>query len=195
VASVAQSSCGLAPGGRRRDRWEEIDDRCPDATETLRGTVDRFRPDVVLVVDSMWEITDRQLPGETTWRSIGDPVYDDFLRRELGRSFDALASQGARIAVVLYPPIQLGRNDVTRPESPYPVNDPVRMERYNALLREIAASRSDTTVVDLAGWAASRPETVTDASARPDGVHLTPEAARQVADEWLAAQVVDQFDQ
>ena len=69
-----------------------------------------------------------------------------------------------------------------------PGSDPARAERYNELLRQVAAEQPDAvTVVDLAAWLADSGE---DRRLRPDGTHFTNETAREVADRFLIAEIL-----
>ncbi len=187
VASVARSNCGLVRGGRLLDKNAETDYRCPNWQPIFDDAVKRFRPDVVLVVDAIWEITDHQIPGDTVWRSVGDPVYERYLMAELGAAFDTLHAGGATVAVMLYPHIDLNRGDPG--SKPYPGGQWSRMDRYNEILRRIAAGRPFMRTVDFQSYARTFPGGEMDATMRPDGVHLTSSSAFQVVDSWLAAQL------
>jgi hypothetical protein len=187
IGSVARSNCALAPGGTRRNGWGVQEDPCPDDTARVREATQRFRPDIVVVTDTMWEVTDRKLPGDGTWRTVGDPTYEAFLRERLTVMYDALTSTGAHLALVLYPHITSGLGD--QPASPFPANDPKRMDRLNELLRELASSRPNASVIDLRSWLISQPGGELDLGARPDGLHFDTASGRTIADDFLAAEI------
>jgi hypothetical protein len=65
--------------------------------------------------------------------------------------------------------------------------DPARMERLNEIAAEIASTRPQMHLVDLAGYVARLG--AEDERVRPDGVHFTVEAATEVAG-WLGPQVL-----
>jgi hypothetical protein len=191
VGSVARANCGMAPGGQRLNGWGVQNDPCPDDLERVRDAAQRFRPDVVVVVDVLWELTDRKLPGDDTWRSMGDPVYERFLRERLNQMYDALTSTGAHLVLVQYPLIQTGLAEATKPAKPYPANDPARMVRWNGLLQELASTRPRASVADLRTWLIGQPGGELEASTRPDGLHYTAEFGRTIADGFLAAALID----
>ena len=192
VGSVARLNCALAPGGIRRNGWTEQDDQgmCPDDAERVKQAALKFQPDVVIVVDVLWEVTDRKIPGDGTWRTLGDPTYEQFLRERLGRMYDSLTVTGAHLALVQYPHIETGRGDATKPDKPYPANDPARMDRWNAMLGEMAAARPNASVVDLRSWTMTQPGGELDPGFRPDGLHYTTESGRSIADGFLAGEIV-----
>ena len=65
------------------------------------------------------------------------------------------------------------------------------MDRLNAIIREVAASRPETMrVVDLAGYVASRPGGEFDPTLRADGVHFTLEGASDVVNAWLGEEIL-----
>ena len=50
-----------------------------------------------------WDVSDRKIPGDDTWRSFGDPVYDDWFRHEMLDAVDLLSSQGGTGRVAHHP--------------------------------------------------------------------------------------------
>jgi hypothetical protein len=135
----------------------------------------------------IWDVADRQLDGDTKWRSIGDPLYEQFLRHEIAQTIDILQGQGSTVVLLTSPPIQTGISEQLA--GPFPEADPARMARLNEIMVEVAATRPRTRVLDLAGYMASRPQGALDLAERPDGIHWTPNSARELAD-WLGPQLV-----
>jgi len=155
---------------------DEADAVCDEWPDRWAAIVERERLDVAVVQAGPWDVTERQLPGTEDWTRIGDPAFDALLRREVSLAVDVLSSAGA---VVLW---------LTTPHVDYPgdhpIDDPVRVDRLNALLRSIDAEREEMVLADVAPRIeAMGPE------ARPDGVHLTDDAAAELAP-WLAEQIV-----
>ena len=145
-----------------------------------------WRPDVVVVSFGPWDVADRRINGDPTWRSPGDPVYDRWMVAEMGQAVETLTAQGARVVWLTQPPWE----GATRhpPDRLYaPAGDPARMTRLNALVQEMAAGRSSVTVVDLASWIAG---TGDDARLRPDGAHFEPETAVEVVTRFLADELL-----
>ncbi|WP_334145160.1 hypothetical protein [Rhabdothermincola sp.] len=140
------------------------------------------RPDYVVVLSCLWDVAERRIPGDRTWRIPGDPVLDDWLRRSIGESIDVLASTGARVVWLTCPyisPVYSPQNFMGR--GPYKEADPARTDRWNQLVREVAATRPEVVVWDLAGlleriWAGGQ----LDPQQRPDGVHFTEQSSYDV---------------
>ncbi len=59
--------------------------------------LDQGQPDLAVVQVGPWEVADRKLPGESIWRTPGDPVYDDYLRNEMLASTGLLSRDGATV--------------------------------------------------------------------------------------------------
>jgi hypothetical protein len=141
-----------------------------------------IRPHVVLVMVNVWDTTDRQLPGESTWRHPGDPRFDSILRANIAADIDLLSSQGATVAWALSPYIKPGLDL----GGPFPGWDPRRMDRLNSIIREVVATRLDRAViVDLQGYMRSRPQGELDWNERPDGTHFSDAASYAMAEVWL----------
>ena len=139
-------------------------------------------PDLVLISNGLWDVADRQLPRDDTWRHAGEPAYDEWLLGELLAANDALSADGARVVWLTLIPWE----GATRhpPDRLYaPAADPARVVAYNRILDRVVAARPDTaSVIDLAGWVADSGE---DARLRPDGAHFEPETAVEVVNRFL----------
>ncbi|MEZ5208294.1 MAG: acyltransferase family protein [Acidimicrobiales bacterium] len=191
VGNISRLGCGIGRGGRRLhgDTEQDIPPDCEPFDTEVPRVLDEVRPDVVLVSTGFWDVTDRKLPGDDTWRAPGDQAYDDYLRREFGAAADALHATGVPVVWMTYPAIDLGRDQDPNPD--WPVDDPGRMERQNELIREVAADRPWMTVAALEAYADDLPDGAFDPDARPDGIHFTAAAAEVAIDEWLGAILVD----
>ncbi|MEZ5144346.1 MAG: acyltransferase family protein [Acidimicrobiales bacterium] len=163
--------------------------------DVCRGWVDQWatkareeRPDVALVQLGPWEVADTQLPGDDVYRSLGDPVLDDAVRRQLARGVDALLDAGAgKVLLLTSPYIDSNRRNGVSPPTPFPESDRARMDRWNQIVREVADERSRVGIVDLAAYQNGLPDEV-DRRLRPDGVHLTWDTANEVAT-WLGPEI------
>jgi peptidoglycan/LPS O-acetylase OafA/YrhL len=178
--------CGLTAGGFYRYIGELRRVDCVPREEFWGNDLVEFRPHVVLVYLNVWETADRQLEGETEWRSIGEPGYDAILRSQIEAHTDLMASQGAVVAWVVSPYIKPGI-DQGKP-GPWPEGSHARMDRLNRLIRQVVATRADRArVVDLQSWMRTRPQGELDWQERPDGVHFTDVTSYTVVDQWLGA--------
>ncbi|MEY2570999.1 MAG: hypothetical protein QOE63_1349, partial [Acidimicrobiaceae bacterium] len=191
VAGFTPLGCGLGRGGERRYKGalDEIPPGCDDWATNWPANLAGKGATVAVIQDGEWDVSDRRLPGDTQWRHVGDPVYDDYLRGEMLAAVDLLRAQQLRVVILTAPDINLGQADVDPPSTPYPESDPARMAALNALWHEVAAARRGVQIVDLAGYLASLPGGEMDPTLRPDGVHFTDVTAVQVA-AWLGPAVV-----
>jgi hypothetical protein len=194
VGGVARLGCGVGRGGQRRNGndIQKIPNDCENWQAEWSAMVDSQRPDLVLVQSGGWDAADRKLWGDTTWRHVGDPVFDDYYRRELLLAVDTLTATGGRIVWLTVPHVGVGK-DGTGVTSRGDGADPARMDRINELIGELPAKRPGrVAVVDLGGWLAS---TGKDVYFRPDGVHFGADEGREASRTWLGPAVIEAYDQ
>jgi peptidoglycan/LPS O-acetylase OafA/YrhL len=182
--------CSISRGGERRTvpgDEAQVPEDCDHWETTWAEAVDDGQPDLALVQVGPWEVTDRLLDGDDTWRAPGDPVYDEYLRSEMLEATDVLSADGAEVVWLLSPPVGPGASGEEidlRGEA----GDPSRMERFNQLVGEVVASRPGVAhALDLAGFVADSDD---DARLRPDGVHFSSSTATEVATEWLGPELL-----
>ena len=151
-----------------------------------RTVVERDRPDLVVFETGRWETWDMQMPGDTTWRGLGDPVFDDWARGQLRSAVDALSASGATV-VLLTPPSQ------ARAEGTGASAVDERLRILTRMIDELAADPGDRVVlVDLAGWHVG--QGARDVTLRRDGVHVDLRSGRIVAEEFLLPELVTLVD-
>lgn len=192
---VAQLGCALATGGRYRFQGTEMGppEHCADWHEAWPEAIAAYRPDVAVVLLGPWEVCDRQLPGDPTWRHLGDPVLDAYYRRELLAAADRLSADGALVVWLTHPTIAV-RDPKTgaAPATPYPESDAQRMARLNELIRELEKERpGKVRVLDLAAHMRDAfPDGEMDQRYRPDGTHLSGEGSLRLAHDWLEGEIL-----
>ncbi|MCX7620150.1 MAG: acyltransferase [Acidimicrobiales bacterium] len=190
VGGKTELGCGIGRGGQRRTGagTQTVPERCNGWEQEWRTAIARLNPTVAVVQVGPWDVLDRRLEGDTTWRRIGDPVYDAYLRDEMAHAVDVLSSQGAVVVWLTSPTIGAGAAASGQPEWEEAA-EPGRMERFNELIRELPSLRPGRVqVVDLAGWLSQSGE---DDRLRPDGVHIGEVESREVARRFLMDAVLD----
>ena len=194
IGGSAEAGCSIGDEGEveyRGDRAALRGDQCEVWKERLVRSIavdrERYgRVDFAVVQTGRWDVANRRIPGHRDWVHIGDDVYDDYLRSEMDDVVDVLRDQGI-ITVWLTSPVPDWTLVQPRlPERP-PEFAPVRTERYNAMIRELAARENGVVAVDLAAYASSLPPEDLDRLS-DDGIHWTLDGSREVAD-WLGPQV------
>ena len=177
VWNVATNWCGIGRGGLMplRDSGAE----CNRWAERWSQQLDRFDPDVVVVLSTTWDLIARKLPEWGEFREPGDPVYDAWIRSEYDAAADLLVSRGARVTWLTTP---CGRKADKR------------IERINfGVIRPMAAGRPTVRVVDLNAKLCPTGTFVNEQSGideiRPDGAHFSDRSALWLS-EWLGPSLV-----
>jgi len=144
--------------------------------------------DVAVLVDGPWELVEHQITTKDQWRQIGDPVFDQHIHDELLAATDVLLAHVPRVVWLtnLYFHPAWGTTAAGRED---PINDTARVDRLNAIIRQVVSERPGVALVDVAGHIASISGADTDQSLRPDGVHFSDAASRQMA-AWYGPQIV-----
>jgi hypothetical protein len=150
----------------------------------LYPAVEQTRPDIVVVMTSTWDVIDRRWDGDEL-HAPGDPEYRDRLVAAYTDLVDNLTASGAaRVAFVLEPVPNVWWNGSSEAEG-----DPARHEVLAGVYREVAAADGRVEVIDLASWFSSNG--LDDSrDARPDGIHLAPDAASSVVDRFLGERLI-----
>jgi peptidoglycan/LPS O-acetylase OafA/YrhL/lysophospholipase L1-like esterase len=183
VSILSADGCGFAQGGVRvfADREVEIGPRCDEHVDVrLPDTVGALRPDLVVFVPGGWDIADQRF-GDGSPEAPTDATY--LARIVAGfdeATTDALDAGAGRVLWLAEPPTDPFWNPVVSPQE-----DPDRHAALHGTMDALAAADPDRVgVADLAGWIEAVGWT-DDRAARPDGVHLSAEAADELAQRWL----------
>lgn len=187
VGVAAWFGCPIARGGRFRIHRDTdvFPESCEWGTEYPRLVAEK-RPDIVLLSSSMWQVVDRQLPGDNTYRHLGDEVLDRYVLAEFVAAVDVLAADGATVVILTGSYVESGRE---RGFTGLPESDHARMDRLNEILEEVHELRPDVTeMVDLQAFLRDQDGGELSPSSRPDGIHFSDEMSRRIA-EWLGPQL------
>jgi hypothetical protein len=188
IGGIAQVGCGLVRGGYRKFTGiEQVPSHCDTWPTTWPQEIQRTHPQIAVVTTCQWEMVDRKLVGDTVWRSLGDPIYDARVQADLSQATDVLAAQGALVIWLTCP--QFGSVDNTQDNADMLAShQPARVDRLNAIIRDVVASRPATArVVDLGGWMAPH---VQDTSMRSDGEHFDDTPQDDVVSAFLAPAIL-----
>jgi len=136
------------------------------------GWIHQNHPSIVAVLAGRWEVSTVQWRGR--WTDILDPAFAAYVRGQLQRAVDVASSQGAAVALFTAPCYDSGEQSNG---SPWPEDQPDRLNAYNALVRKVVAANPQTaTLVNLDGVVCpgGTYETQIDGVTvrAPDGVHF-----------------------
>jgi hypothetical protein len=177
--------CGVVEGGPLRYVGGVLDQPagCDGWRERWAAAVDEVDPDVAFVFAGRWEVMDRVHDG--VWTDITDPAYAAVVGADLDDAVAVLSVRGARVVLST---ATYYRRKIPPGGGLYPEDEPERVDRYNALVREVAARHPGHVIVaDLGGLTGPDGRYVNELDGvvlRRDGVHLTVAGARLLAG-WL----------
>jgi peptidoglycan/LPS O-acetylase OafA/YrhL len=119
---------------------------CAHWPEVWQGQVDRLNPDVVTLELGRWDVSNRIVDG--TWTRIGEPAWDHLYASELSSAIRILSSRGAHVVVFTLPYVT---QTTDAPDgTPWDINQPVRTDQYNALVRKtVGLFPRVASVIDL----------------------------------------------
>ncbi|MFZ4517932.1 MAG: acyltransferase family protein [Microthrixaceae bacterium] len=165
---------------------------CRSWPERWGSRLDATKPDVAILMSSVWELGDARMPGASRFSALGDPATDAYVKNEFLQAVDVLSSRGALVELVTAPQIGSWAAD-GKPDAVRRQIDPARTARLNEILAQVAAERPDTVrLLDFASWYAPKVE---DRSLRLDGIHIRVPQFEQVTEEWFGQAVLDQWDE
>ena len=175
----ALPGCAFVRGGRPKSEDSFVtpcirllDDTLPDALVDLQ-------PDVVMLMVTVGDVLPRQWNAKEGLITPVDPRYATRMHHDYQALTDLILSASAARIVWIRPPAA----------DPYwmgaPYLDPQLLDiRDNVTADIISATADRSQLLDLRQWMEAD-GIAFDHDARPDGLHLTPEAARYVTETWL----------
>lgn len=188
----AQLGCGLIELTRDSgDGLKPYSHECTNWPERWRSaaiTANAVEPTSGVIVLGPWEVTDLTFPGDTEPKRLGDPFYDEVERAALTHGVDVLLEHSPYVVILTSPYVERGRANGRPPERQLPMSDHIRMDRWNAIVRQVVAQYPQRVgIVEYAAFLDSK-SPADDARLRPDGIHLTWDTTTEVA-RWLGPEV------
>ena len=149
--------CGLTSTGEVMVKGQAVTDekspyfnnvKCGNWPDYWASEVRTFHPQVAALLFGPFEVRDHLENGQ--WMHIGMQAFDNLELANLQRAVSVLSAGGAKVVFFTSPYYNQGEQ---LDGSPWPEDDPTRVNRFNALLREVAARYPRTVkVIDLGGY-------------------------------------------
>jgi len=183
--------CGLLPAELTLEGGEEttVSPACNDWASRWTADLDRFQPQVVVLLVGAWDLLDRKVNGQ--WIRMGTVQYDDLLLSQLDQASQLLTSRGAKLVVLTTP--FFSRPELVGSGRDWPEYAPWRVDRVNALYRDfLDRNPGRFTLLDLNAKVSPHgafADEIDGIQVRGDGVHFTQAGATWV-DQWLAPELV-----
>jgi hypothetical protein len=192
VSVGASGACGIVRGGEYEDRTltAALQMTCGDLMwKQVPAMVAELRPDVVAVSITLADTWPRSWDGGRTWLRPTDGEFRQRLEADYSEFFAQLVAAGAGRVVWLRPPASSYDSGSGELEVDHSFVDGSQHVVEEVVTEQIARFPAVVTTLDFAGWFSASPLSA-DTSARPDGTHLTVDAAAEVAQEWLGPALV-----
>jgi hypothetical protein len=190
VWTTATLGCGLADEGFIGSGWftnreQALPENCLRVHEGWKAQIEQFKPDLVIVMSSIWDTQERRLPDWPQMKIPGDPAFDDYLLREYRESVDELAAGGAAILWIQQPCARSMQVNGVQGTSTG-LYDTARVRYLNdSLIPRLIEDRPEVRTYDLFSKLCPEGEFVESMGGidkvRPDGVHFSTEGSL-----WLA---------
>ena len=109
-----------------------------------RAEIAKDSPNVVMILAGRWEVSNRTYDGR--WTNIEDPAFAAYVQRELREAVRVAGSGGAAVVLMTAPCYDTGEQPNGQP---WPEDSTARLDIYNSIVREVAASMPDTSLLDF----------------------------------------------
>ena len=157
---------------------------CDDPARRFAAAAAANDVSVAVMVSCQWELLAQPLPGRGDKRYvIGQPDFDAYVRLRYEDVANRLTAAGVRrILWVTCPYLSPNVGVDALSASLVDSRDPARVDRLNAIITAMAASRSDVDVLAFDEWMNER---IDDAVIRPDGSHYEYRGHNPAADSFV----------
>jgi hypothetical protein len=181
IDGVASLGCRLQSGRVLEDgHVADADNGCPDWRQTWPAKLDEFRPDVVVLFATEWEVFDARVDDRDV--PFGSPESDAAVQQYLDDLRAMTDAAGARLVLVASPPI-------TAPDqpkgNPRHRGEEWRVEHLNALYRAFAAAHpNEVSILALDHLLCTQSPCTYDVDGTPvfyDGLHFSADGLKAAA--------------
>jgi hypothetical protein len=181
VRLAVSPGCGFVRGGEvATDGDVPFGPRCDEILDrVLPDTLVDFRPEVVMLLSSTRDLTDRRWSNEEGTIDPFDEPYQQRINRDYARIAGLVTASGATAIFVRGPlvdPFWLGRETMSDYHE--------RRAIVDGVMDRLATEAGPVRVLDLRAWVESI-GIAESRDARPDGVHWAPDVAFELAQGWL----------
>jgi peptidoglycan/LPS O-acetylase OafA/YrhL len=184
VQLVTGAGCGIVLGGFQDlgiFGERDVDASCGAyVNDVVPSKIAELQPDLVMVLTTVWDVLDRSLIEGGPALSPTDPELEAAMLTSLSTFTDAIIAEGVPRVAWIQEPVPLPMPTADDDQQA----DPDRHDVLHRIIADIASSRPQVRVVDLASWVEESPWAA-DAAARPDSVHWTTDVATDIADQFL----------
>ncbi|TVR24036.1 MAG: SGNH/GDSL hydrolase family protein [Ilumatobacter sp.] len=188
LAIATRNGCGLMTTGDLLNpmsgQWEPVPVGCIEQIERIIPTVVAERqPDVVLAMVSSWDVSERRWADGVESAPV-DPLHQERLGADYARLAERLLDTGASEVIWLLQPTPNGFWQGSGEGQ----DDDRWQEASRDVVRALADVDPRADVLDLVGWMGDE-GLLDDVDTRPDGIHFSPDAARDVG-RWIRAELL-----
>ena len=184
VVNAGRYYCGIARGGRLAMAMGNTANPCEDWPQRWPGMLDRVRPDVVVVLTTIWDVGPRQRDDwGPDYIGVGDARFDQLVTTDWKAAVDTLDSRGARVVWLT---------------SPCSAEAPIDHNLQYANQLYLASVRRTTPMIQVDLDARVCPDGKFSnqlgpvAEGRPDGMHFSDAGADWVAS-WLGPKLASPY--
>jgi peptidoglycan/LPS O-acetylase OafA/YrhL len=103
-----------------------------------------IHPDVVMILAGRWEVSNRTYKGR--WTNIENPVYAAYVKSQLVRAVRVAGADGAHVVLLTAPCYDSGEQPNG---APWPEDSRTRLAIYNGLVRQVATTSADTSLLNF----------------------------------------------
>jgi hypothetical protein len=109
-----------------------------------KADIAKVHPNVVMILAGRWEVSNRTYDGH--WTNIENPTYAAYVQHQLRYAVNVAGSGGAAVVLMTAPCYDTGE----QPDGqPWPEDSRARLAIYNGIVRRVAATTPDTSLLNF----------------------------------------------